>query len=71
MGVAPLWESACCPPPGEGHPAGLASQKLTDQHGVCHVWESRRELGGGGGRGQGKLLPDLLKTFPLALHLEV
>lgn len=26
---------------------------------------------GVGGRGQGKLLPDLLKTFPLALHLEV
>lgn len=24
-----------------------------------------------GGRGQGKLLPDLLKTFPLALLLEV
>lgn len=25
----------------------------------------------GGGRGQGKLLPDLLKIFPLALFLEV
>lgn len=54
-----------------GHSAGLAFQKLTDQHVVCHVWEGRRELGGGGGQGQGKLLPDLLKTFPLALHLEV
>lgn len=25
----------------------------------------------GGGQGQGKLLPDLLKIFPLALYLEV
>lgn len=55
MGVAHLWESASCLPPGEGHPAGLASQNLTGQHEVCHVWEGRRELGGGGGQGARKI----------------
>lgn len=64
------WVSASCQLAVKGHPAGLASQN-TGQPGVHHFWKSRCVLGEGGGRGQGKLLPDLLKISPLALYLEV
>lgn len=58
------WVSASCQLAIKGHPAGLASQN-TGQHGVYRVWER------GWGQGTKKLLPDLLKIFPLALFLEV